>query len=216
MRTVNEGDRAELFNEWAEDYDEAVESAEDFPFAGYERVMAEIVRRAAVTPSMRVLDLGTGTGNLAERFVELGCEVWGVDFSAEMLARAREKVPQGHFLRANLLDSLPDELPPDFQRIVSGYVFHEFRLATKVELLKRVAAAHLVQDGLVVIGDIAFPTAEQRERVRQRWADVWDEEEHYWAADEAMVALARAGLDTEYRQSSFCAGVFIIRRAESR
>ena len=37
-------------------------------------------RRGMIRPSLRVLELGIGTGNLAERFVAAGCQVWGLDF----------------------------------------------------------------------------------------------------------------------------------------
>ena len=67
---------ATLFDRWASHYDRSVRSSpKTFPFAGYEQVLDEIVSRTAVSPSIRILDLGTGTGNLAKRFIELGCDV---------------------------------------------------------------------------------------------------------------------------------------------
>jgi len=39
---------------------------------------------------MRIPGLGISTSNLARRFLALGCELWGVDFSLAMLAKARE------------------------------------------------------------------------------------------------------------------------------
>ena len=147
--------RASLFDQWADDYDQSVESHHTFPFEGYERVLDEIVVAAGVTDKILVLDLGTGTGNLAKRFVSAGCTVWATDFSPQMLAQGRVKLPQVHFIEADLLGSWPNELPERFDRIVSAYVLHEFDLATKIKLLKRMAAS-LADDGRIVIGDIAF------------------------------------------------------------
>ena len=66
---------------------------------------------AAVGPGDRVLDVATGTGDLAvelARRVGPDGEVTGSDFSEEMLARAREKAPDIHFAWGNALD-LPYE-----------------------------------------------------------------------------------------------------------
>lgn len=47
---------------------------------------------AAVGPGDRVLDVATGTGDLAIELASRGAEVTGSDFSEEMLANARRKV----------------------------------------------------------------------------------------------------------------------------
>ena len=65
-----------LFDTWATRYDTAVAAGgDDFPFAGYDEVLATAVRAAGARPSLRVLELGIGTGNLAERFIAAGCQV---------------------------------------------------------------------------------------------------------------------------------------------
>jgi putative AdoMet-dependent methyltransferase len=202
--------RTQLFDTWAKNYHPGIASAEDaFPFAGYDQVLDEVVRIAAVTPGMRLLDLGIGTGNLAKRFLPLGCEVWGVDFSTEMLAQTNAKFPQIHLVKANLMGEWPDKLGL-FDCIVSAYVFHEFDLATKINLLQNAAAHHLYKGGRIVIADVAFPTAALRTEASRRWTDVWDEDEYYWAADEAITAAAQVGLHMEYRQGSTCGGVFVV------
>ncbi len=201
--------RVQLFDDWAEHYDPSIQGDGTFPFDGYERVLDEILRAAGAQPGMTVLDLGIGTGNLAARFAALGCRMWGIDFSAEMLARAREKLPQALLVQAGLLDAWPEKLDRRFDRIVSAYVLHEFDLLAKMELLQRLAGQHLEAKGRIVVGDIAFSAAAVRAQARGKWADAWDHDEYYWAADEAVEAGKGAGLRVTYRQISSCGGVFV-------
>lgn len=206
---MNETDRTKLFDAWARRYDDAVVANDGaFPFAGYERVLDEVAAAADVTPNMRVLDLGIGTGNLAARFAERGCEVWGVDFSADMLARARAKVPGAVLVQANLLGEWPAELRGPFDRVVAAYVFHEFDLAVKMKLLQRIISHSLAENGLILVADIAFPSVAERAEAHRRWADLWDDDEHYWAADEAIAACESLGVCAAFRRVSMCAGVF--------
>jgi putative AdoMet-dependent methyltransferase len=204
--------RKELFDNWAEGYDASIQGEDTFPFAGYEEVLQEIVRRAAPEPGMRVLDVGTGTGNLAAVFLDRGCDVWGLDFSKKMLEKAAEKYPQAHFVEVDLRDDLLNAFPHPFDRIVSAYALHEFDLPTKVNVLGRLVADHLAPGGYVVVGDVAFPSAKAHEVAHQRWEALWDEEEHYWVASQARIALLSVGLEVEYSQLSCCGGVFRIRK----
>src|SRR5512140_2004456 len=50
--------------------------------------LARFVAFAALPPGARVLDAGCGPGLVAEAFLAAGCEVLGVDLSAEMIRRA--------------------------------------------------------------------------------------------------------------------------------
>jgi ubiquinone/menaquinone biosynthesis C-methylase UbiE len=50
-------------------YSPMAQAEDGFPFDGYERVLDVVVHAAGASAGMRVLDVGTGTGNLAERFL---------------------------------------------------------------------------------------------------------------------------------------------------
>ena len=55
-------------------------------------------------PGSRVLDVATGTGDLALAIRERGAEVVGMDFSEEMLVHARRKAPDVRFEWGNALE----------------------------------------------------------------------------------------------------------------
>ena len=134
-------ERKELFDDWAESYDESLEDAAGFPFEGYEQVLSKIVGGAEVGEGDRILDVGTGTGALAARFAELGCRVLGTDLSEKMLAQAQRNVPKADFKQLDLLGDWDGLEAQHFGAIVSAYVFHEFSLATKLELLTRLSGS---------------------------------------------------------------------------
>lgn len=211
---MDEQGQVQLFDDWAACYDHSVGSSGEYPFGGYKQVLDRVAELAAVESQMSVLDLGTGTGNLAQRFVTLDCQVWGTDFSAKMLDKARTKVPQARFFQADLMGQWPAALERRFERIVSAYVLHHFKLEIKLELLERLARQQLARGGRMVIADVAFPTVEIREQAHARWADVWDEDEYYWAADEIAAGMLAAGLTVQYQQVSSCGGVFTFETVE--
>ena len=216
--------REQLFDEWAESFDGSVDGRSEFPFAGYERVLDLIVEKARVEPGMAVLDLGVGTGNLSGRFLSLGCALWGLDFSLKMLAKAHDKYPQIELLKADINGDWPIDVDRRFDRVASSYVLHEFDLESKVRLLRKLACDHLADGGRVVVGDISFPTRGVRDKAEKQFSgtwneqkqvwegSLWDEDEHYWAADETIESLIGIGLTACYEQVSFCGGVYIIER----
>ena len=204
-------DRRELFENWAPNYDNSIDDiaqAENFPFAGYDQVMDGICQEMTAEPGMSVLDIGTGTGNLARRVLDLGCRVCGTDLSASMLEKAREKIPEATLLEADLRESWPSSIDGPYDRIVSAFVLHEFDLKKKISILLE-AAQRLSPGGKIVIGDVAFPTHDDFERAHQRWHDRWDETEHYWVAETALEAAQQSGLLGRWIEVSTCAGIFI-------
>lgn len=210
--TNEKADRRRLFDDWAGSYDADVAANDAFPFCGYADVLARVVACAGAQAGDRVLDLGTGTGALAARFVAAGCDVVGVDFSIAMLERARARVPGATFVCGSIVDESVDLHKP-FDRIVSTYTFHELTPGVRLELIRRLFANNLAADGMLVVGDIAFATTADRDRVRAQVAGHWDDDEFYMVAAEERPALARLGLCCGYEPVSFCAGVFTIARS---
>ncbi|QBI54262.1 class I SAM-dependent methyltransferase [Streptomonospora litoralis] len=69
----------------------------------------------------RILDAGCGTGDLAAALAEAGAEVVGVDSSAEMIDRARERFPHLDLRVADLLTLEPDS---GYDAVLSNAVLH--------------------------------------------------------------------------------------------
>ena len=195
------------FELWAGTYDEDVVSQDRFPFAGYQQVLATVVKLAAPKRDMSVLDIGTGTGNLAVRFAEHGCQLWCTDFSQAMLAHARRKLPAAQLVLHDLDADWPRELDRRFDRIVSAYVFHHFELGRKISLIKELALRRLNPGGKLIIADLSFPDTNAMRSFADSVADVW-EQEPYWLANESTAALIAAGLRRGIHASfSLCRGI---------
>ena len=191
------------FDQWASSYDGDVRDKGTFPFDGYSRVLDRVIDRANIESGMEVLELGPGTGNLTERLAAEGAAVWAVDFSAEMLALAQEKAPTAHFAKAHLLDEYPPDFHRQYARIVSTYTFHELPLADKLSLLRRLVDGYLRADGIIIIGDIGFYDAADRDAVKQRAGDLW-EDEHYWLLSVTKAAVRGMNLVLDWQQVSSC------------
>jgi putative AdoMet-dependent methyltransferase len=201
-----------LFDDWSAKYDEIL-AANEAPvsFENYDEVLLSVLKGARVRAGMKVLDIGTGTGNLAALFLNAKCAVWGLDFSSGMLANAREKLPDLITVQANLEDDKwLRELNQQFDRIVSSYVLHDFNFQSKIQLIKRLVSESLTDDGFIVIADISYPTAAARSEAQGYWRGLWNPDEYYWAADETIAACQTMGLECIYQQVSSCAGVYVI------
>jgi putative AdoMet-dependent methyltransferase len=205
----DKGEQVELFDRWADRYDEAVHAGVGFPFAGYEATLDRVTALAEVGPGSRVLDVGIGTGNLARRFVDLGCCVWGIDISSKMLALAHAKLPSVRLVLGDIAGEWPSELPDRFDGVVSAYVFHHFDLSAKVAVLARLLRDRCGPGRRIVVGDVCVPTETALDDLRRKCGDQMDEEEHYWIADEAIATCKECGIRASYEQVSAFAGVFV-------
>jgi putative AdoMet-dependent methyltransferase len=197
------------FDPWAETYDQDVATNRIFPFDGYDRVLQTIVTRAEAKPGMSVLDLGTGTGNLALLFQQAGCKLWCTDFSPLMLEKAHAKLPAAQFVVHDLRAEWPAALDRRFDCIVSGYVFHHFILEEKARLCHQLVTERLLSGGRLIIGDISFRDRAAMETFAHSVGDLWEQED-YWLAGEALLRLQAAGIPTDYEQVSSCAGVYVL------
>lgn len=117
-----------LFERMAHRYDRFNRLASFGLDQGWRRIA---VARVEVAPGMRVLDLCTGTGDLALRCAQhlMDGRVVGVDFSQQMLALARRKTPAFQQARVTWLLADGEQLPfppGSFDRALIGFSTRNF------------------------------------------------------------------------------------------
>lgn len=100
--------------------------------AGQERVRARvewIKASCRLSPGMRVMECGCGTGMFTSKIALVGCDLVGTDISQALLDRAREKCTQGtvDFCCTNL--ESPDNIPDSsFDAMYGVSVLHHLNL----------------------------------------------------------------------------------------
>lgn len=199
------------FDLWADGYDKSVGLSEEdgsYPFAGYREVLGSIFRTVMQRPGASVLDLGFGTGTLTAKLYEHGCDVYGQDFSARMIALAAEKMPGAHLYRGDFSQGLSGPLTRRrYDFIVATYALHHLTDGQKIVFLRTLRSL-LNEDGRILIGDVAFGTREQLENCRRDAGAEWDDEEFYFVAEELRSAFPAL----DFTPLSFCAGVLSLSR----
>ncbi|MBC7877171.1 MAG: methyltransferase domain-containing protein [Anaerolineales bacterium] len=116
-----------------------------FPDEFFERVF----NLGIIKTNDLLVDLGTGTGTLACGFAQRGCNVIGLDISAQMLEQAKDLSEQAdlnidfRFAKAEAT-GLPDD---SFDVVSAGQCWHWFDRPTAVAEVKRI----LKPNGCVVI-----------------------------------------------------------------
>ncbi|MCG3089731.1 class I SAM-dependent DNA methyltransferase [Sporosarcina cyprini] len=150
----------ELFDQWAESYDSTVAGFDleyKDVFAKYEEILENVAQRSEGF----VVEFGVGTGNLTEKLLAQGLEVYGVEPSKGMREKVLQKLPDldvvdGHFL----------EFPePSVQvgTMVSTYAFHHLTDEEKAEALVNFHRL-LRQNGRIVFADTVFMTELAKEQ----------------------------------------------------
>jgi tRNA (cmo5U34)-methyltransferase len=120
----------------------------------YQRLQEEAAV-ATGSGARRLLELGTGTGETARRVVERhpGATLVGIDASADMLAVARQRLPEADLRVAQLEDPLPEG---PFDLVFSALAVHHLTADEKRRLFGRVAGV-LRPGGRFVLGDVVVP-----------------------------------------------------------
>jgi SAM-dependent methyltransferase len=154
------------YRDWAASYDAGF--AVEMQYLLPAHVAAAFMGKKAGGP---VLDVGAGTGLVAERLREMGFadRIDGVDFSAEMLARAGEKRLYSGLFRVDITRTL--DLPRCYRGIVSSGTF---------------TSGHVGPEALPVLLEIALQGAQFGLSINRR----------VWSAagfDQTLDRLAEAG-----------------------
>ncbi|MEK3725894.1 methyltransferase domain-containing protein [Paenibacillus sp. FSL H8-0034] len=147
------------FDHQAITHDEHV-SKNSSKYKDYEEAINITVQWVAPRVGERGLDIGTGTGNLAGKFMDKGIQMAGIDQSKEMLKQCHRKYPQmelklGNFLAIPYLDG-------QFNFIATTFALHHISNEQKLlalEEMRRVLKPH----GRICITDLMFENETKKE-----------------------------------------------------
>lgn len=197
--------------EQAGDYDRWTFNEWGLYYERYHDLLDLVVVRCQVRVGERVLDIGTGTGELARRFAQhRGCRVVGLDPSEAMIEEARRKAAAGTWRDVTFqVAGAPFlEIPyPDgaFDAVASTQAFHHLHERHKAGAIQEMArvlrpptaiareTAQGKTGGRLAIGDPMFENRDALEAALVRWPE--DLEEEYFCYLETLEPMFRdAGL----------------------
>lgn len=199
------------FDLWANEYDKTVrlsDEANEYPFAGYKDVLNTIYKRIRNGNGKTILDIGFGTGILSKKLYDEGVEIFGIDFSQEMIKLAKEKMPNATLYQYDFSKGLPYQFDEKkFDYIICTYAIHHLTDTEKLHFIRKLKN-RLAPGGEILLGDVAFETNQALEECEKKAGDEWDDEEFYIVAEE----LTKDFPDMIFEKISFCSGVFIIKK----
>lgn len=199
------------FDLWADGYDKTVGLSDEensYPFAGYKEILAKIYQTILNKGQSTVLDIGFGTGNLTMKLYEQGCEIWGLDFSSRMIELASAKMPNAHLFQGDFSQGLAEPLLRNsYDFIIATYSLHHLTDDNKASFIQSLTDL-LNEDGMILIGDVAFATRADLMRCRCEAGEEWDDEEIYFVFDELQKAFPKM----KFEQVSHCAGLLYLSR----
>ena len=157
-------------------------------------MLGRVVDLSGASPGKTILDIGTGTGNLARLLLSRGAEVVGLDPSRKMLEIAADKLAgkQGlelkhvgePFLSIPYQDSM-------FDAVVSTYSFHHVHPDKKRKCICEMLRV-LKPGGVWVLGDLIFQNEDEEKEALD--SHDWMEAEYYARIDELLAVFRDKGL----------------------
>lgn len=183
---------------------------------GYDEGLRRAADEVAATCPGLVLDLGAGTGALAEAILkheQVDC-LQAIDIDPEMLAKARIRLKR-FGRRARLTEGSYDAPLPECDAVATSLALHHLpTMEGKLAVYERIHEA-LRPGGIFVNADVTVSAhPEARERTYLLWAahlvscgidekrayehfDEWSEEDTYFPLDDELAAMREAGFHAE-------------------
>jgi putative AdoMet-dependent methyltransferase len=181
------------FDQWADTYDGWV-SADDPIYFRYDTVLARVLSLSGAARGKRILDIGTGTGNLAAHLLDLGAEVVGLDPSQKMLEKAAVKLEGRHGIELKRVEEPFLEIPygdGSFDAVVSTYAFHHVHPEKKPACIREMMRV-LKPGGTWVVGDLIFQSEDDEKMMVD--AHDWMEDEYFARVDELLPVFRDMGM----------------------
>lgn len=199
------------FDLWADGYDKAVGLSDEensYPFAGYKEILARIYQIVLAKGKAAILDIGFGTGTLTQKLYEQGCEVWGQDFSSRMIDLASAKMPNAHLFQGDFSKGLVKPLLQNsYDFIIATYSLHHLTDDDKITLIQSLTDL-LKEDGIILIGDVAFASRADLVCCQKAAGEEWDDDEIYFVFEGLQKVFPKMKFD----QVSHCAGILSLSR----
>ncbi|MDU3136861.1 MAG: class I SAM-dependent methyltransferase [Anaerococcus prevotii] len=174
------------FDLWADGYDKSVNISDNdstYPFAGYKEILNIIYNEILALKPKIILDIGFGTGTLTSKLYEKGIEIYGQDFSDQMLKISQEKMPFANLYVKDFSDGLDGALLANkYDAIIATYSMHHLEDEDKIKFIKSLMPL-LNDGGKILIGDVAFKSLEELENCKKQAANSWDNDEFYFVFD---------------------------------
>lgn len=194
---------------WSDGYGAAIHLLDDqdeYPVAGYGRLLNEVYCMVRESEAKKVLDAGFGTGILTRKLYEDGFEVYGMDISEQMVNAGKESMPDAHLVVCDYSMGMPLQfLREEFDIIISTYAFHHMDCSDKSRLIAEMLR-HLRDGGKIIIGDLAFSTKDEMKAFRKLNKENWLYEDMYIVFSN----LSKDFPEAVWTQISKCAGIVTI------
>jgi predicted TPR repeat methyltransferase len=139
-------DIKQAYNNWAEQYDDNINKTRDLESIALRKTLDDLHFE-------HCLEIGCGTGKNSQWLIEKATRLTGIDFSEEMLARAKEKVKSknANFIKADIKNDWIFAAEKQYDLITFSLVLEHIERLEPV--FKKVAKA-LQTKGLVYIGEL--------------------------------------------------------------
>ena len=194
------------FDLWSDGYGASIHLLEDndeYPVAGYARLLNEVYQKVRSSDARKILDAGFGTGILTRKLYKDGYEIYGVDASEQMVAAGKESMPNATLKMADYSMGLPLSLMhTEYDMIISTYALHHLDHYEKVSLINDMLR-QLKDGGEIIIGDLAFECRREMKQFRKENKENWLYEDMYMLHEECSKDFPNA----KWTKISKCAGI---------
>ena len=180
----------------------------------YEEMLARAADAVAETKPKKVIDLGAGTGALAQAILQRceGTEVELIDADAEMLAQARERLAPFAARVQYTVRAFQGPLP-DCDAVAASLALHHVPTMSEKRTIFGAIHAALRPGGVLVNADATMPADPSvRQAEYKTWAahlvscgiaeerawshfEEWADEDTYFPVEDELAALTDAGFD---------------------